>query len=113
MINQGLTMKNTYHPEDSTLHHLFQAYLAKKFGQKERQLRHLGFAMDHASNNPKNKFTRNDLIQIIEDGKNFFHDIEEDEIKIAPSAFLYDEFDSEIGQPHSLFKSTHYERISK
>jgi hypothetical protein len=86
-----------YHPEDEMMHHLIQAYLCKKFGKEEWYKKHMDFAMDHASNG-SHGYTRTVLEDMVKDGKELFHDMDEDEMNEAPTEFVKSPWDSEIGQ---------------
>lgn len=87
-----------YHAGDEMMQHLLHAYTAKKFGKMDLHKKHMDYAMDHASNNEKENFTRKELEEMVDNGKEMFHDMDEDEIKNAPTEFVKSPWDSAIGK---------------
>lgn len=93
-------MASKYHPEDSMLHHLIQAYKCRKFDKNDLYNKHMEYAMDHSSMGD-HEYTKKDLENMVNEGKELFHDMDEDEIKNPPLKFEGDPFDSEIGKANA------------
>lgn len=88
----------TYHPEDAAMEHVLRAYIAKKFGKDEIAKKHMDYAMDHFSNIEDSTVTREDIKKMVNEGKELFHDMDEDELTEEPTKFEGIPEDREIGE---------------
>lgn len=96
----------TYHPEDAAMEHVLSAYIARKHGKEDIAKKHIDYAMDHFSNLEGNKTTRKHIENMVNDGKELFHDyvgdgVEESDVEImniAPTSFVGIADDVNIGK---------------
>lgn len=95
---QGAFDSSGYHPEDEMMHHLIQAYICKKFDKMDWYNKHIDLALDHAANDPKLNYSRKNLEEMVDEGKELFHDMDEDEITERPTQFESSQFDDQVGQ---------------
>lgn len=77
----------SYHPDDAVIHHALCAYLAKKFRKIDLYKKHLEYAVDHSSNQSPRLYGMKEIMYMINNGREFFHDQGEDEITKAPARF--------------------------